>query len=653
MLRTPSMARHLLAAIALTIAAPARAEDQPADPKLGEQIEVHDTRPDAGSTRMSIEEAREVPGTLGDPVRAVEVMPGVTPMFTSSPYFYLRGAPPANIAYEIDGVRVPVLFHGGVLSSVIAPGLIAALGIYPSAVPARFGGTAGGAVELETRRPAGKPRGEAALKLYEAGGLVETPFARDGSALAAARIGYPALVTQLFDNTSAFSYWDYQSRIAWKLGAHDRIGVFAFGAHDLATSTGGGETHTTFGADVHRVDLRYDHDLGERGRIRVAATGGWSSIGARTRLADKSVAVRAEAELPLTSALTLRGGARFDLDRYTIASATDVDPAASSGATAVPPPTNKTAFAYAEAVWDVSHDLALVVGGRLGRLGSARAGATHATRVAEPTFAARYRIAAAVTSLTSFGIAHQLPSLRVGDIDATAVTVPGFPTSDTRLQRSIAAAQGIEVLLPSAVIATATAFATSVRAESNLPAACVEQFDASGAHVNVCADERPDARTFGLELSVKRALTAHLGGLVSYTLSRTTERFGDGATQRSGFDRRHVLNVLVAHDLGRHWRAGARGRLYSGAPILELDPVNGHPVATASQTSTYFLASIRFERRWELTAGRSVSLVIEVINPTLSRDDTPSSCVHRPGEMCPPPDPGRFFLPSIGLEGTF
>src|SRR5262249_55007727 len=157
--------------------------------------------------------------------------------------------------------------------------------------------------------------------------------------------------------------------------------------------------------------------------------------------------------------------------------------------------------------------------------------------------------------------------------DATAVTAPGFPTGDTRLQRSVAAAQGLEVVLPSAIIATATVFATAVAAESDLPAACVEQFDATGAHVNLCPDERPDARTLGLELSVKRALTAHLGGLVSYTLSRTTERFRDGATQRSPFDRRHVLNVVVAYDLGRSWRAGARGRVYSGAPILELDPV--------------------------------------------------------------------------------
>jgi hypothetical protein len=64
---------------------------------------------------------RELPGAFGDPFRAIEVLPGVTPIATGLPYFYVRGAPPGNVGYFLDGVRVPYLYHIGLGPSVIHP----------------------------------------------------------------------------------------------------------------------------------------------------------------------------------------------------------------------------------------------------------------------------------------------------------------------------------------------------------------------------------------------------------------------------------------------------------------------------------------------------------------------------------------------------
>src|SRR5690606_2633144 len=45
-------------------------------------------------TRLSGAEVRELPGAFGDPFRAIEALPGVVPIASGVPYFYVRGAPP-------------------------------------------------------------------------------------------------------------------------------------------------------------------------------------------------------------------------------------------------------------------------------------------------------------------------------------------------------------------------------------------------------------------------------------------------------------------------------------------------------------------------------------------------------------------------------
>jgi len=47
--------------------------------------------------RLGRAEVREMPGAFGDPFRAIEALPGVVPLVSGLPYFYVRGAPPGNV----------------------------------------------------------------------------------------------------------------------------------------------------------------------------------------------------------------------------------------------------------------------------------------------------------------------------------------------------------------------------------------------------------------------------------------------------------------------------------------------------------------------------------------------------------------------------
>src|SRR6185436_17510378 len=78
----------------------------PSTPTPGEiEVVILGERPPPSVKTMTRAEVRQLPGAFGDPFRAIEAMPGVTPIVSGLPFFYVRGAPPGNVGYFLDGVR--------------------------------------------------------------------------------------------------------------------------------------------------------------------------------------------------------------------------------------------------------------------------------------------------------------------------------------------------------------------------------------------------------------------------------------------------------------------------------------------------------------------------------------------------------------------
>ncbi|WP_437959176.1 hypothetical protein WME76_05680 [Sorangium sp. So ce119] len=61
---------------------------------------------------------------------------------------------------------------------------------------------------------------------------------------------------------------------------------------------------------------------------------------------------------------------------------------------------------------------------------------------------------------------------------------------------------------------------------------------------------------------------------MSYTLSRAVRHVGRESFD-SAFDRRHVLDMAAAVDLGRGWKLGGRAVFYSGIPMTVDDDLWG------------------------------------------------------------------------------
>jgi TonB-dependent Receptor Plug Domain/Gram-negative bacterial TonB protein C-terminal len=407
--------------------APAAASPAPS-PALQEtplEVIVRGQRQDIGKTTISSADVRALPGAFGDPFRAIEALPGVTPIVSGIPYFYLRGAPPNDSGYYVDGVRVPLLFHVGLGQGVIHPALIDRVEVFAGAPPASYGGFAGAIIAGQIREPATTLRGAANVRLVDAGALLEAPLGA-GSVLVAGRYGYPGPILGAIARDVALDYWDYQLRATWKLSEHDTLGVFAFGSHDYFAT--GAPLVEQFVSDFHRLDLRYDHAFPD-GRLRFALTGGFDSRGAApSYLSDRSLGARLELEQQLAAALRLQAGAAASVDAYGFREELGDWEHRVFPSTVDPPPTNLVAGVYADLVWRVAPAVEIVPGARVDVYQSARGGATTTVPAFDPRLAVRVRLAAAVASLSTVGLSHQFPALRVGSIPAWIVTPQGGTT---------------------------------------------------------------------------------------------------------------------------------------------------------------------------------------------------------------------------------
>jgi TonB family protein len=587
-------------------------------------------------TSLSRAEVRLLPGAFGDPFRAIEAMPGVTPIASGIPYFYVRGAPPGNVGYFLDGIRVPILYHLGLGPSVIHPAIVERVDLYPGGYPARFGRFAGGIVAGETKPPATDWHGEANVRIVDAGAFLEAPFAGGrGAALAGGRYSYTALLLSLVAPGVDLAYWDYQARASYELTPRDRVTAFAFGSYDRLANTERGVTTTIFDTTFHRLDLRYDHKLGDGGTLRHAITLGYdlTKLDLGRSLSTKSLASRTEVVRKISDDVVVRFGADGVLE------ANDVDLLRRNGGDIndflglFSTRSDLQVGLRGDAVIQVTPRFEVTPGVRVDLFGS---GGKTALGL-DPRLAARVAITKDLRLVQAHGVASQMPSFFLPG--------PGFqPDLEGGLQRSFQSSAGIEVDLPEDVSATLTFFRVAFFNMTDPLGTVPTQGDLVPEDFNV----RTGGQTAGIELSIRRRLTRKLGGFLSYTLSRSTRSFGE-STVPSSFDRTHVVNLAASYNFGRGYYAGGRVVFYTGAPALG-DPEGG-------RLPPFFRLDLRLEKRWTIFKRGWISLVLEGLNVSATKETVAVDCQGvnpaRPGVECENETIGPVAIPSLGVEAGF
>jgi TonB family protein len=558
-------------------------------------------RAEIGSSYVPSEESRQIPGTYGDPLKVAEVLPGAALILSGLPYVFLRGAPPGNIGYFIDGIRVPLLSHVGLGSPVIAPALIDRVDVIPSAYPARFGRAAGGIIAGETTPFSPVGRGEFEARAFDARGLVEAPLA-DGRVNLAIGGGasYANPIVHLVAPDYSLSYWDYQARVGIHATAEDTITFLAFGARDRLDSNA--LDRSLFDTQFNRLDLRWDRNTAT-GDTRFSITAGTDRVGNASeelnangfQLETSGVHLRWDTDQTIAKGVALRAGMDLGIDR--VSNEQDL----SEGLVHLfPRHDDLSGSFYIDTV---------LRGAGVDVVPGVRVDAARWRNVdylfCEPRLAARLRLFGGLSWVSQFGLAHQHPT--------QTVRIPGLSADplEAYVQEAWQAAQGLEIEMSPTLRGKVTAFHSWI----------------DGYFTDL------SERSYGLEAMLRRDLTERIGGILSYTLSRTETTFGRDAIP-SEFDRTHVVSAVLGVHLGAGFTLGVRGYYASGrryavsCPTPDCAP--GDPTAprdfeVRGRLPDFYRADARLEKRWEVGTTGWIAATLEWFNATLSKETTSAS----------------------------
>jgi hypothetical protein len=649
---------------------------------------------------LSRVEITRLPGAFNDPYRAIEMLPGVVPIVSGLPYFYVRGAPPGNVGYFFDGIPVPYLYHFAAGPGVFHPAFVDRVDLYPGAYPVRYGRFAGAIVAGEMAEPTYRWRGEWNIRLLDSGAMVEAPIAGGrGSVMLGGRYSYTGLAISLLASALneeadiTVGYWDYQARARYAVDADDSVELVAFGSSDyvsgtqretFVTPTGMIETRerevTAVDVNFHRLDLRWDRELEDGkwrnalmlGRDRTGFDDGQVNVysymlGARsglTKQLDKPLRLRAGVDV-LFESLKQEFDDSNENDFGEPSPPGDMmDPGAPGalppGSMMMPSPmqpvdvgpdeeeeSEAEQFGFnpsrKDFVIGVYGDVVWDVAPKLQLIPGLRLDlfvtGKHAALAVDPRITAEYQLRKKLKVVHGLALVHQAPSF-VGP-------VPGFKSSLAGgLQGAVQHSAGVNYDLPAGFASSLALFQTAFYNMTDL-ISLIQLEQTADEELDSIQDLRSDGHAYGLELMVKRSLARKVGGFMSYTLSRS-RRFVRRISGPATTDRTHVLNLGVSFDLGRNWRAGSRFIFYTGIPaqVAYLEAARHPP-----RTPPFWRVDWKLEKRWYIKRpNRWWGFSMEVLNTTLNKEQLQGSCNAYDCVYTELPIP--ITLASINFEGA-
>jgi TonB family protein len=643
------------------------------------RVRARPDHPEETRQTLTKTELTTVPGTIGDPLRVLQNMPGVARAPFGLGLLIVRGANPGDTGVFIGGEPIPALYHFLAGPSVFTASLIDKIDFYPGGFGVRYGRYIGGVVDVSIKNDVGKTlHGAVDINLRDSSAYVEGPVPGGVRTSFAFRRSYidallplvlPYIVPQRAGSTFftfAPVYWDYQARADKDLAGGGRVGLLAYGSSDSLEIISGDPT-VALESNTH---IGFHHVMGEW----VSSLGEWNTrLSATYGYGDQSLSTgtfggyqryhrlwgREDVSRRFSPTIALSAGLDFVLS-YDWAHYTDL-PFPREGRTignTMPPQMmdverslyDTAPALYAEAQVNITPRLRIVPGLRFDYY--------HVVETDkfsyDPRLALRWELTPRLALKAAVGIYHQLPNPEFLD------RVYGNP--NLVLPWSDQYQVGVEKKFTEADELTATAY--YVR-RHDLPVASTDHFSSTGR-----------ARGYGLELWLRHNVTEHFYGWIAYTLSKSEiagtlaegipmmmngmARNGSDLSWRPGqFDQTHNLIVVASYRF-RDWETGASYRLVTGTPrtpvvgsFFDADfgtytRETGSP--GSARNATYSQLDVRVERRF--TFDRWVlGIYLDVINVLNSENAEGVLYDYRSRQSAPLR--GVPILPVLGLRGRF
>jgi hypothetical protein len=618
---------------------------------------------------LEMAELTTVPGTRGDALRAIEIMPGVgrTQFGGNAGPPLLRGATSNESLVLIDGAPAPLLYHFGGLTSVFNSHLLESVTLYPGNYSARYGRAAGGAVDVRVRDPkSDRLHLMLELSVIDSFALVESPLApRTSIALAVRRSNVDPFIDALIDDDStavvaAPVYWDYQAIVSHRFDAEHALRVMAYGAHDafelhVGEATGGdpalaGEFGTTFG--FHRLEVELDSRFSDAATQHVMVAAGPSPGSGRFgEVAYEYVSWEFDARVDWGFSFSpfLRLDAGLDVRAITAGFEYQgpmpglEEGTPSQGSIAAESATSVESrlrgirpAVYAQALLRPTEDLLVVPGVRADFYGDV------GDYSIDPRLSSRFALGPTTTLKGGIGYYSQPPQYWEA--------MPKFGNPKIEAFRTLQTSAGFEQTFGESARLDVDGFYK--RWEDRVVST---QGGAPPRYVNGGTGE-----AYGTEFLLDLRATRRSRSYVSYTLSQSTRKDApDAATRLFDRDQTHHLSVTTSYDLGAGFSAGGRFRYVTGNPysavsasVYDASTDTYRPLYAGlnrDRHDAFHQLDLRVEKLWKI--GRvGLTTYVEVMNVynRTNPEGRRYSFDYRESASVA----GMPFFPNIGIRGA-
>ena len=588
-------------------------------------------------TRRTIgkEVLTRIPGTRGDPLRTVELMPGVARPPLGAGLLIIRGSAPNDTQAMFEGLPVQLLYHFGGLTSFINARMIDSIDFYPGNFSVRYGRRRGGIIEVDAAEiPRDAFHGVADVNLIDASLLLETPIGDDAEIAVAARRSYfdvlfgAALSSGDVSTIAAPVYYDYQAMATYHPGPRDKLRLMAYGSSDKLKllfeqpndSDSAAVGNFDFGTQFHRVHGSWRRPLSSNVDQDVDVAVGYldADFGLgeafKFNLKGNDIYARAEWRVRVTDSVRLIAGLDlFFLPGDFTYKGPPVDQSEgnpdgnANGATL----SNRDRisvqdeFFVAQPAAYVESDVTLgpvlfILGSRADYFSDIHA------YTYDPRGAVHYSLTDTTKLRGGIGMFSQPPQFQESS--------PVLGNPHLLATHTLHVTLGVDQLVAETLKLSADGFYKHMY--DRVVGTAFGQppyFTNDGI-----------GRAYGLEFQARIEPKGRFFGYLAYTLSRSERKDHPAENwELFDFDQTHILTVSAVYRLGRGWEAGMTFRLVSGNPETpvagsslnvitgESSPLFGR--LNSGRSAMFNRLDVRIEKQWTFTAWK-LALYLDVQN---------------------------------------
>lgn len=621
--------------------------------KAGEKVELDAIRiiakEDTPQT-ISAPKLLRVPGAGGDPLRAIEALPGVVFSSGRRSEPAVRGSSPQDNKYLIDFLPVENIFHFDG-SSLLNDNVVEDFSLEAAAFDAQYTNATGAVIDTTSRAPySDQAQAVIDLSLLKASLLLETPITENQSAYLSVRQSLIQFYIENFLDDEDFKfttvpeYYDYQGKYHIRLNATDSLTLQAIGARDKAgilfeddsdevkkdPALAGG---LSFSSDFHTQGATWERYLDSGGLHLSSLSHKVSDISflvgqaGDLKATSNEYSLFSKMSLPLSISHNLRFGLEYVENHISFDGDLDTPPCTELQPDCRLEDSQERVISSDKLViystdlfvaddWDITDRLTLTPGMLFSHDDYSD------QFFAQPKLKSRWQFVDNWWFNAAFGQYHKFT-------DNFGQVAEGFGNPDLKQSTADHYLLGIENQLSDTLV---WKIDTYYKTFDDLSVARLsknhdlyvgltpEEYAAIPRY-----DNNADGDAYGLEVFVNKSFSEGWYGWVSLAYAETRRKNTlTGESFKYNYDQPWIVNLVSSHELNENWTLGVKWRYQSGQLITPVesaiqDPVNPelyHPVygeLNSERLPAYHKMDIRLDRDFHYSSW-NMDLYIEVLN---------------------------------------